>query len=164
MHYVGSHLRSVYKCLKRWYHVPSRQSVLLLQVRDIVLVHIVPQRLEFADLLEIPEDESTATLLDGNSLKLSQAGAISGSNAGEVGSGSIGLEDANLDACANNSSMHTVKALLPIANFELPESAAPRTVEVSWRYFSEHVQLPGWTCVVYCQVKHVGIAQHLRPN
>lgn len=86
----------------------------------MVLVHVVPEQLTFEDLKAMPEGQETPTLLAGNALQLSLAGATSGSNA---------VVEADIDACAKNSSMHTIRALLPIANLELPESAAPRTVQ-----------------------------------
>jgi hypothetical protein len=106
-------------------------SRLVLQLRDIVLGHVVPQKLTFEDLKVLPPDNLTPTLLTGNSLQLSTAGATSGSNAGQPGSGSISLVEVDLNACAPNSTIHTVRALLPIANLELPSTAAPRNVTVS---------------------------------
>ena len=95
-------------------------------MRDVVLVHVIPQLLKFDDLVALPSDELVPTLLDGASLRPSLAGATSGSNAGETGSGSIGLIDADQPACAPNSTLHTIKGLLLPDDFELPETAQPR--------------------------------------
>ena len=77
------------------------------QVRDVVLVHVIPQLLKFDDLKTMPSDEWAASLLDGQKVRPSLAGAVSGSNAGEPGSGSIGLIKSDLNACAPNSIIHT---------------------------------------------------------
>jgi hypothetical protein len=102
-----------------------------LQVRDIVLGHAVPQKLTFDDLMAMPDDELTPTLLPGNTLKLSASGTTPSSNVGEGSSGSIALLQKDIDACTPNSTMHTIRALLPIANIALPPTAAPRTCNVS---------------------------------
>jgi hypothetical protein len=102
-----------------------------LQVRDVVLGHVVPEKLTLDDLMAMPTDEITDTLLTGNGLKLSPDGPTTGSNVGEAGAGSISLLMPDIDACAPNSTMHTIGALLPIANLELPPTAAPRTGRVS---------------------------------
>ena len=95
----------------------------------MVLVHVIPQQLKFADLVALPSDELVPTLLDGARLQPSLAGATSGSNAGEAGSGSIGLIDEDLAACAPNSTMHTIKGLLLPDDFELPASGEPRDLD-----------------------------------
>ena len=100
-------------------------------MRDVVLVHVIPQLLKFDDLVALPSDELVPTLLDGASLRPSLAGATSGSNAGETGSGSIGLIDADQPACAPNSTLHTIKGLLLPDDFELPETAQPRDLNLS---------------------------------
>jgi hypothetical protein len=104
---------------------------MIMQVRDIVLGHVVPQKLTFDDLKALPGDEVVPTLLKGNVLKLSSAGSTSGSNAGETGSRLVSLLKGDIDACAPNSTMHTIRALLPIANLALPPTAAPRNIAVS---------------------------------
>ena len=100
-----------------------------MQVRDVVLVHVIPRLLKFDDLVALPSDELVETLLDGAKLRPSLAGATSGSNAGEAGSGSIGLIDEDLSACAPNSTLHTIKGLLLPDDFELPETAQPRALD-----------------------------------
>lgn len=102
-----------------------------MQVRDVVLVHVIPQLLKFDDLVALPSDELVPTLLDGASLQPSLAGASSGSNAGEPGSGSIGLQNPDIDACAPDSILHTIKGLLLPDGFELPASANPRALDGS---------------------------------
>ena len=92
-----------------------------MQVRDVVLVHVIPQLLRFDDLVALPSDELVPTLLDGQKLRPSLAGATSGSNAGKAGSGSIGLIASDLNACAPNSTIHTIKDMLLPDDFELPE-------------------------------------------
>jgi hypothetical protein len=103
----------------------------VLQVRDIVLGHVVEQKLTLNDLLAMPKDEITPTLLPGNSLKLSTACATIGGNADKAGSESIVLLKEDIDACAPNSIMHTIRALLPIANLQVPPTAATLTGHVS---------------------------------
>jgi hypothetical protein len=104
---------------------------MILQVRDIVLGHVVPQKLTFDDLKTMPEDVVVPTLLKGNVLKLSSAGSTTGSNAGETGPRLVSLLKGDIDACAPNSTMHMIRALLPIANLVLPSTAAPHNITVS---------------------------------
>jgi hypothetical protein len=106
----------------------------VLQVRDIVLGHVVEQKLTLDDLMAMPKDEITPTLLPGNSLKLSTAGATTGGNAGKVDCESIVLLKGDIDACAPNSTMHTIRALLPIANLQLPPTAATLTGHVNYSH------------------------------
>jgi hypothetical protein len=91
-----------------------------------VLVHVIPQLLKFDDLVKLPSEQLIPTLLDGADLRPSLAGATSGSNAGSEGSGSIGLLATDKDACAPNSTLHTIKGLLLPDGYDLPRSAQPR--------------------------------------
>lgn len=100
------------------------------QVRDLVLTHVIQRDLRFDDLVDLPQDEAVPTLLEGTSLQPSLAGVTSGTSAGEEGSGSIGLIDADLDACIENGVMHTIKGWLVPADVTLPDSAAPRDVDL----------------------------------
>lgn len=100
-------------------------------IRDIVLVHTMERQLTFDDLLELDEEAVVPTLLSGAALKPSLDGATSGSTAGEPGLGTIGIIEADLDACADGSIMHTIKGILLPNNIVLPRTAAPRSIEVS---------------------------------
>jgi hypothetical protein len=104
---------------------------LILQVRDIVLGHVVPQKLKLDDLMAMPEDEVTTTLLKNYFLKLSTAGAIASSKAGESTSGIVSFLKEDINACAPNSTMHTIEAMLPIAILALPPTASPLSDTVS---------------------------------
>lgn len=101
------------------------------ELRDIVLVHSMKGQFSFADLLQLPEDEQIPTLLNGAALQPSLSGASSDSAAGSQGSGTLGLIDRDLDACAEKSVMHTIKGTLLPTSIKLPESASPRAIDSS---------------------------------
>lgn len=74
-----------------------------------------------------PSKDIYVCYVSGAAIKPSLAGATSGSNAGQAGSGSIGLVDVDLDVCTESSTMHTVRALLVPDDITLPDSAEERS-------------------------------------
>jgi hypothetical protein len=97
------------------------------QVRDIVFVHCMQRKLTYEDLANMDVDEEVETLLEGAVLKPSVAPTAS--TLTSEGLGSIGLLESDLDACAKDSVLHTVKGLIVPAGITLPPSAAPRSLE-----------------------------------
>lgn len=89
------------------------------EVRDAVLVHMVPARLTLKDLKGLPPGTLVPTALEGSALSLS-LGTSSSSGSGK------GLVDADIDACAKDSVIHTIDGLLvPDDLYEKLETASP---------------------------------------
>lgn len=110
-----------------WYSY-DKGDITALKVSEILLVHMINKKLTLEDFFDMPDGEQIETILDGEVITPSLIGATSGRKAEEQHSGSVGLIEGNLDACVENSVMHSIKDMLVPTGVTLPASAAPRAI------------------------------------
>lgn len=99
-------------------------------VRNIALVHMIDKKLTLEDFFALSEGEAIDTILAKEVITPSLVGATSGSSTGDDPE-STRLIEGDLDACVENSVMHSITNMLVPTEFSegrLPPSAAPRAI------------------------------------
>lgn len=112
-------------------HAYGKGDISASVIRDIVLVHTLQRRFLYDDLIQLPVDALVPTLLEGAVLQPSLAGGLIRSPGSGVGQ--IGFMHGDLDACADDSVMHTIHGILLPPGVQLPASAAARSIDESKR-------------------------------